>query len=162
MSEITWPKLVIGALLTAGLSVGGNQLAEKRKADNEIRQETRKKQITALENCRRSIERVNAPLIVIKGRGPQISTVEVVYEIGQVTTAMERLYDDSLALDVTLPSSKKIAELNETLTTNIRRQQLGGSKETKQFVKLCTTEIPALVSSTKDAIQQDWQTMTHP
>ena len=44
MSEITWPKLIIGALLTAGLTVGGNQLAENTRADGEIRQETRKKQ----------------------------------------------------------------------------------------------------------------------
>src|SRR5207253_4590156 len=124
MSEITWPKLIIGALLTAGLTVGGNQLAENTRADGEIRQETRKKQITALESCRKSIERVNAPLIVIKGRGPKISAVELVYEIGQVTTAMERLYDDSLALDATLPSTRKIAELHETLTTSIRQQQL--------------------------------------
>ena len=107
-------------------------------------------------------EQVNAPLIVIRDRGRAIATAELVYEVGQVTVAMERLYDDSLGLDPKFQSSKKIAELNDTLTSNIRKQQLGGANGSKQFVKLCTTDMQALVSSTKDAIQQDWQTMTNP
>lgn len=47
----SWLKLIIGALITAILSVAGNQYFEKVRADGEIRQETRKKQIAALGNA---------------------------------------------------------------------------------------------------------------
>lgn len=161
-SSDTWTKLIFGALLTAILSVAGNQYFEKVKADSEIRQETRKKQITALENCRKTLERVNAPLIVIKARGSNITDAELVYEVGQVTAALERLYDDSMALDPALPSAKKIAELDEFLTSSIQKQQTGGHAGNAQFAQLCATDIPALISSTRDAVQQDWQLQTHP
>jgi hypothetical protein len=161
-SSDSWGKLIVAALLTAIRSVAGNQYFEKVRSDSEIRQETRKKQIAALENCRKTLERLNAPLIVIKSRGSEITDAELIYEVGQATAAMEHLYDDSLALDPALASAKKIAELDDFLTSSIEKQQSGGRTGNALFAQLCKTSIPNLIASTRETIQEDWQMQTHP